>query len=42
MESRVDADREARLAGLILRVRNGAYDFDSHEALVSAADALLR
>ncbi len=41
IEAREDADREARIADLLLRIRGGAYDFDSPEALGNAADSLL-
>lgn len=40
-EAREDANREARLADLIIRIKSGTYDFDSAEALMNAADALL-
>ncbi len=41
IEAREDADREARIADLLLRIRGGAYDFDSPETLGNAADSLL-
>jgi hypothetical protein len=40
-EVREDANREARIADLIIRIRSGAYDFDSPEALAAAADSLM-